>query len=311
VSRSDTGVLIGLATADPSSAVDAAAAALKADGARIGDRRVVASRRFHAVACEVTASGSTAWRDLTRALRPLQARLGVDLAVVPSDPDRRSPKVLIMDMDSTLVQSEGIDELAKEAGVGEQVAAITRRAMNGELDFRGALKERVGLLRGLSAEALATVHARTFPTPGAEVLLDTLRKVGCALAVVSGGFDYFTERLKNRLGLDHALANRLEIEGGRLTGRLVGDIVDGTRKSAMLDELARAYGVGLDRVVAIGDGANDLPMLGRAGLGVAFCAKPAVRESAPVTVSVKDLSAVLCFLGYDEREFAHEAESRC
>lgn len=304
MSRSDAFVLIGLATADPSSAIDAAAAALKAAGARLGDRRSVASRRFHAVTCVVTASGASAWRDLTRALRPLQARLGVDLAVVPSTPDRRAPKLLIMDMDSTLVQSEGIDELAKEAGVGEQVAAITRRAMNGELDFRGALTERVGLLRGLSADALATVHARTHPTPGAEILLNTLRKVGCASAVVSGGFDYFTERLKTRLRLDHALANRLEVVDGRLTGRLVGDIVDGGRKAAMVDELARAYGVGLDRVVAIGDGANDLPMLERAGLGVAFCAKPAVRESAPVTVTVKDLSAVLCLLGYTEEEFA-------
>lgn len=304
MSRSDAFVLIGLATADPSSAIDAAAAALKADGARLGDRRSVASRRFHAVTCVVTASGASAWRDLTRALRPLQARLGVDLAVVPSAPDRRAPKLLIMDMDSTLVQSEGIDELAKEAGVGEQVAAITRRAMNGELGFRGALTERVGLLRGLSADALATVHARTHPTPGAEILLDTLRTVGCASAVVSGGFDYFTERLKTRLRLDHALANRLEVVDGRLTGRLVGDIVDGGRKAAMVDELARAYGVGLDRVVAIGDGANDLPMLERAGLGVAFCAKPAVRASAPVTVTVKDLSAVLCLLGYTEEEFA-------
>jgi phosphoserine phosphatase len=308
VSRSGEFSLIGLAASDPSSAIDAAAAALKGDGARVGDPRPVASRRFHAITCPIAGSRSSAWQEMTRSLRPLQARLGVDLAVVPSDPERRAPKVLVMDMDSTLVQSEGIDELAKEAGVGEQVSAITRRAMNGELDFRGALKERVGLLRGLSAEALSTVHARTYPTPGAEILLDTLRKVGCALAVVSGGFDYFTERLKNRLGLDHALANRLEVEGGRLTGRLVGDIVDGTRKAAMVEELARVYGVALDRVVAIGDGANDLPMLGRAGLGVAFCAKPTVREAAPVTVSVKDLSAVLCFLGYDEREFAHEAK---
>jgi phosphoserine phosphatase len=304
LSRSDAFVLTALAAADPAPAMAAASAALRHDGARVGDWRSIANRRFHSMTCDVTTSGPKEWRDLTRALRPLQARLGVDLAVIPSAPDRRAPKVLVMDMDSTLVQSEGIDELAKEAGVGEQVAAITRRAMNGELDFRGALKERVGLLRGLSADALATVHARTHPTPGAEILLNTLRKVGCASAVVSGGFDYFTERLKGRLGLDHVLANRLEVENGRLTGRLVGDIVDGTRKAGMVDELARAYGVGLDRVVAIGDGANDLPMLGRAGFGVAFCAKPAVREAAPVTVSVKDLSAVLCFLGYTEEEFA-------
>ncbi len=209
-----------------------------------------------------------------------------------------------MDMDSTLVQSEGINELAKEAGVGEQVAAITRRAMNGELDFRGALKERVGLLRGLSADALARVEGRTQLTSGAETLLATLQKVGCAVAVVSGGFDYFTDRLKVRLGLDHTFANRLEISDGRLTGRLVGDIVDGSRKASVIDELAGLYRIDRDRVVAIGDGANDLPMLDRAGLGVAFCAKPAVREAAPVTVNVKDLAAVLCLLGYAEQEFA-------
>jgi phosphoserine phosphatase len=237
-------------------------------------------------------------------LRPLQSRFGVDLAVVPADPVRRSPKLLVMDMDSTLVQSEGIDELAKEAGVGERVAAITRRAMNGELDFRGALQERVGLLRGLSAEALVRVEERTRLTSGAETLLAVLRKVGCAVAVVSGGFDYFTDRLKTRLGLDHTFANRLEINDGRLTGRLVGDIVDGSRKASVIDELAETYQASRDRVVAIGDGANDLPMLNRAGLGVAFCAKPAVSEAAPVTVSVKDLAAVLCLLGYNEQEFA-------
>ena len=304
MSRSSSVELVLLSESDQSSSIAAAAAVLSQRGVQVVNRRAVAVNRFRAVVCALETAAPVDWRETTLALRPLQSRGGVDLAVVPEDPARRAPRVLVIDMDSTLVQSEGIDELAKEAGVGEQVAAITRRAMNGELDFPRALRERVGLLRGLSEEALARVEARTHLTPGAEILLATLRKVGCATAVVSGGFDYFTDRLKVRLGLDHAVANRLEIQGGRLTGRLVGDIVDGSRKAAMLDELADVYGVNRDRVIAIGDGANDLPMLNRAGLGIAFCAKPAVREAAPVTVSVKDLSAVLCLLGYRETEFA-------
>jgi len=235
-------------------------------------------------------------------LRGLQGEFGVDLAVLPADAARRDKKLLVIDMDSTLVQSEGIDELAKEAGVGEAVAAITRRAMNGELDFVGALRERVGLLRGLPVHALERVAARTVLSPGAEVLIDVLRKGGCAVAVVSGGFDYFTTRLHSRLGLSYSFANRLDVEDGRLTGRLVGEIVDGRRKAALLEEMARKEAVGLDRVLAIGDGANDLPMLERAGLGVAYNAKPKVREAAPVTLSVPDLSAVLFLLGYSESE---------
>lgn len=303
MSRGNQFVLTALAESDPSSAIDAATAVLSDRGVRVLDRRSIGASRFHGVSCNLGASAPLEWRDVTRALRPLQSRFGVDLAVLPASPTRRVPRLLVMDMDSTLVQSEGIDELAKEAGVGEQVAAITRRAMNGELDFRGALRERVGLLRGLSADALARVEGRTRLTSGAETLMATLRKVGCAVAVVSGGFDYFTNGLKARLGLDHTFANRLEIRDGRLTGRLLGDIVDGSRKASVIDELAGAYQTDRDRVVAIGDGANDLPMLDRAGLGVAFCAKPAVREAAPVTVTVKDLAAVLCLLGYSEQEF--------
>lgn len=303
MSQTEQFVLTALGESDPSSAIDAATAVLNGLGVRVLEQRSIGTSRFRGVSCGLRVSAPLVWREATRALRPLQSRFGVDLAVLPADPARRAPRLLVMDMDSTLVQSEGIDELAKEAGVGEQVAAITRRAMNGELDFRGALKERVGLLRGLSADALARVEARTHLTSGAETLLATLRKVGCTTAVVSGGFDYFTNRLKIRLGLDHTFANRLEVQDGRLTGRLVGDVVDGSRKASVIDELGAAYNADRERVVAIGDGANDLPMLDRAGLGVAFCAKPAVREAAPVTVSVKNLAAVLCLLGYAEQEF--------
>jgi len=272
------------------------------EGMRLGPPRTLASRRLHGIEYSVTSSTRIDWRATTKRLRGLQQELGVDLAVMPADGSRREKKLLVIDMDSTLVQSEGIDELAKEAGVGEPVAAITRRAMNGELDFEGALRERVGLLRGLSVDALERVAQRMVLSPGADRLIQVLRRGGCAVAVVSGGFDYFTRRLPSRLGLAYAYANHLEVEEGRLTGCLVGEIVDGRRKAALLEELARKEATGLDRVIAIGDGANDLLMLDRAGLGVAYNAKPKVREAAPVTLSVPDLSAVLFLLGYSESE---------
>jgi phosphoserine phosphatase len=302
VAAASQAILLCLGESDPTQAVERAGAVLAEAGLRLGPSRVVASRRLRVVEHALSGAAPIDCRSATKRLRGLQGEFGVDLAVLPADAARRDKKLLVIDMDSTLVQSEGIDELAKEAGVGEAVAAITRRAMNGELDFVGALRERVGLLRGLPVHALERVAARTVLSPGAEVLIDVLRKGGCAVAVVSGGFDYFTTRLHARLGLSYSFANRLDVEDGRLTGRLVGEIVDGRRKAALLEEMARKEAVGLDRVLAIGDGANDLPMLERAGLGVAYNAKPAVREAAPVTLSVADLSAVLFFLGYAEAE---------
>lgn len=297
-------VLTCLGGADMFKVLPDVEALLRDQGVRFGTWRTLASRPINAIEYTLTGSHPIDWRRATKRLRVLQGEFGVDLAVLPHDPTWRSKKLLVMDMDSTLVQSEGIDELAVEAGVGDRVAAITRRAMNGELDFSAALHERVGLLRGLPIAALDRVADRTRLSPGAEVLIRTLRASGCAVAVVSGGFEYFTDRVRAKVPLDYAYANRLEVEEGRLTGRLVGDIVNAGRKAELVEELARKEGISLDRVLAVGDGANDLPMLERAGLGVAYHAKPAVRAAAPVTVGVGDLSAILFFLGYTESDLA-------
>ncbi|MEO5657346.1 MAG: phosphoserine phosphatase SerB [Nitrospiria bacterium] len=304
MAESHAAVLTCLGDADMFKVLPDAEALLRDEGVRFGAWRTLASHPINAIEYTLTSSHPIDWRLATKRLRTLQGEFGVDLAVLPNDATWRSKKLLVMDMDSTLVQSEGIDELAKEAGVGDRVAAITRRAMNGELDFSAALRERVGLLRGLPIAALDRVADRTRLTPGAEVLIRVLRASECAVAVVSGGFEYFADRVRAKVPLDYAYANRLEIEEGRLTGRLLGDIVHAARKAELVGELARKEGISLERVLAIGDGANDLPMLERAGLGVAYHAKPAVRAVAPVTVGVGDLSAVLFFLGYTESDLA-------
>ncbi len=207
-------------------------------------------------------------------------------------------------MDSTLIQIEVIDELARLAGVGEQVAAITERAMNGDLDFQQALRERVGLLQGLPADALEQVYRELPFTPGAKNLIRILRKLGFRTAVISGGFDFFTDRLKDELGLDYAYANALEIADGVVTGQVVGAIVDGQRKAELLAEIAEREGITLSQVIAIGDGANDLPMLDRAGLGIAFNAKARVREQADYHINQGSLDSILHLLGIAEWEMA-------
>jgi phosphoserine phosphatase len=217
---------------------------------------------------------------------------------------RRAKRLVVLDMDSTLIQIEVIDELARLAGVGEQVAAITHRAMNGELDFRQALRERVALLQGLPAEALEQVYHDLPFTSGARTLIRILRRLGFKTAVISGGFDFFTDRLKAELGLDYAYANALEIVDGQVTGRVTGPVVDGQRKAELLEEIAAGEGIALSQVIAIGDGANDLPMLGRAGLGIAFNAKARVREQADYHISQNRLDSILYLLGIAEWEMA-------
>lgn len=230
------------------------------------------------------------------------AELGIDIAFQRDDVYRRNRRLVAFDMDSTLIETEVIDELAKLAGVGEQVSAITERAMRGELDFTESFRARVALLEGLDAKVLEAVAAQLPLTEGAEHLITHLRRLGYRTAILSGGFQYFGRCLQERLGIDYVHANELEIENGRVTGRVVGQVVDGARKAALLREIAAAEGLTLDQVIAVGDGANDLPMLSIAGLGIAFRAKPLVRESAEQSISALGLDAILYLLGFTDAD---------
>jgi phosphoserine phosphatase len=239
---------------------------------------------------------------LRRELLDLAQALEVDIAFQVDDVYRRNRRLIAFDMDSTLIQTEVIDELASAAGVGREVAAITAAAMNGELDFAQSLRRRVGLLAGLEAKVLGEVADRLPITPGAERLLRTLRSLDYRTAILSGGFSFFGEVLQRRLGIDFMFANELEIEGGRLTGRVRGEIVDGARKAALLRRLAEQEGLRLEQTIAVGDGANDLPMLDAAGLGIAFHAKPRVRASAEQAISTLGLDGILYLIGMSDRE---------
>ncbi len=228
---------------------------------------------------------------------------GIDISFHVDDIYRRNRRLVVFDMDSTLIQAEVIDELAAEAGVGAQVAAITAAAMRGELDFRASLTQRVALLEGLEEGVLARVAARLPLTEGAEVATSTLKRLGYKIGILSGGFDYFGRLLQEKLGLDYMHANQLEIVDGRLTGRLVGEIVDGAKKAELLRCIAEAVGLRLEQTIAVGDGANDLPMLSIAGMGVAFHAKPVVQRQADQAISSVGLDGLLYLIGIREREF--------
>lgn len=226
----------------------------------------------------------------------------VDIAFQVDDVYRRNRRLIVFDMDSTLIQSEVIDELALEAGKGDEIAKITERAMRGELDFETSLRSRLAALEGLDDKALTRVAGQLELTEGAERLIKTLKHLGYKVAVISGGFTYFVEQLKERLGLDYAYANELEIKDGRLTGKIIGDIIDAERKAAIVHEIAEMENIQLQQVVAVGDGANDLPMLAAAGLGIAFRAKPVVRETARQALSNVGLDGILYLIGMRDRE---------
>jgi len=229
------------------------------------------------------------------------SHLEVDLAFQRDNMYRRNRRLVAFDMDSTLIEAEVIDELAIAAGVGEQVSAITERAMRGELDFASSFRERLALLEGLEERALEQIARSLKVTEGAEHLIDTLKSLGYKTAILSGGFTYFAKFLQKRLGIDYVYANELDVVNGKLTGKVAGDIVDGNRKALLLRELAVREGLQLEQVIAVGDGANDLPMLSAAGLGIAFRAKPVVQQSAEQSISTLGLDAILYLLGFSDR----------
>lgn len=227
---------------------------------------------------------------------------GVDIAFQRNDVFRRNRRLVVFDMDSTLIQHEVIDELAKEAGVGDQVATITESAMRGEIDFKESFRQRLGLLDGLDADVLAAIAQRLQLTEGAERLFANLQALGYKTAIVSGGFTYFGRVLQEKLGIDYVYANELEVVDGKVTGRVTGEIIDGRRKAELLREIAAEENIRLEQVIAVGDGANDLPMLEVAGLGIAFHAKPIVKANARQAISTLGLDGVLYLIGLRDYE---------
>ncbi|MEO5970078.1 MAG: phosphoserine phosphatase SerB [Bdellovibrionia bacterium] len=226
----------------------------------------------------------------------------VDVALQEEGLYRRAKRLVVLDMDSTLIQSEVIDELAKEKGVYDEVSAITHSAMMGEMNFSESLKLRCQALKGLNGTDLDRVYSRIQLTLGAESLIQILKKLGYKIAVISGGFTFVADRLKQKLGLDYAYANVLEIQNGILTGKVLPPIIDAQRKADLLDVIAQQEKIELDQVIAVGDGANDLLMLEKAGLGIAFNAKLIVREKADLALSQKNMKSILYLLGISERE---------
>lgn len=247
---------------------------------------------------------------LKAALLSLSDLTGIDLGLQPENAFRKSKRLVVFDVDSTLLNGEAIDELAREAGKGEAVAALTRQAMEGTLDFSESLRRRVAELAGLPLEAALRARDRLELTPGAERTVATLRELGYRVAAISGGFDLIVEPLKARLGLDHAHANRLDVVDGRLTGRLLGDLVDAEGKARLLRSIASEERVPLEQVVGIGDGANDIPMLQAAGLGIAFGRREKIRRAAAGAIRHPDLSGILYLLGVTGRDLAALARRR-
>lgn len=234
-------------------------------------------------------------------LMHLASEQEIDFSFQRDDMYRRMRRLICFDMDSTLIQTECIDELAMRAGAGDKVKAITERAMRGEIDFKESFAQRVSLLKGLDVSVMKDIAEHLPITEGADRLMSVLKRCGYKIAILSGGFTYFGEQLRRRYGIDYVYANELEIdENGKLTGRYVGDIVDGKRKAELLKLIAQVEQVNLAQTIAVGDGANDLPMISEAGLGIAFHAKPRVKATAQQSINNIGLDGVLYFLGFKD-----------
>jgi phosphoserine phosphatase len=288
-------------------AVAAVSGRIAASGANID--RITRLARDPVTCVQLDVSGAEP-RSLRAALAQVAVDRGVDVAVQPAGLYRRAMRLIVMDVDSTLVQDEVIDLLAERAGCAAEVAKVTESAMRGELDFAESLRERVALLAGLDAAVLDSVRENLRLTPGARTLVRTLKRLGYKCGIVSGGFTAVIKPLADSLGIDYVAANTLEVTDGRLTGRVLDPIVDRDGKTEALRMFARAAGVPLSQTVAVGDGANDLGMIGAAGLGVAFNAKPVVRDAADTAVNVPYLDTILYLLGIprDAVDAADQAE---
>ena len=283
----------------PPAAVAGAARAIASVGGNIDAIRRLSD--YPVTSFELTVSGAEA-TPLRAELARVATSTGADIAVEQVGLARRSKRLIVLDVDSTLVRGEVIDELAARAGRAAEVGRITAAAMNGELDFEQSLRARVAALAGLPVEVLDEVREHLVLTPGARTLIRTLQRLGFRCGIVSGGFTQITDPLAESLGLDFAAANTLEVADGRLTGGLVGEVVDRAGKARALARFAAEYGIPMEQTVAVGDGANDLDMLAAAGLGIAFNAKPFVREQADTALNQPYLDAVLQVLGFTRDE---------
>jgi phosphoserine phosphatase len=289
------------------SAMAAVAGRIADSGANID--RIERMARYPVTAIDLHVSGADP--DVLRSVLASEAaRQGLDIAVQPANLLRRGMRLIVLDVDSTLIQGEVIEMLAAHAGHEPEVADITEAAMRGELDFESSLRSRVKLLEGLDATAIDAVYDAIVLAPGARTMVRTLRRLGYRFAIVSGGFSQITDRLADDLGIHFSRANELEIVDGKLTGNIVGDVVDRAGKAHALREFAAEVGVDVGSVIAIGDGANDLDMLNAAGLGIAYNAKPVVRDAADTSVNVPYLDAIMYLLGISREEIeAADAEA--